>query len=520
MSKIKLIISLLLVLSFSTQKMFSQPVNVKISSVSGKNEPSICINPANPKEIVVGTNLKSVYRSKDGGKTWISGQMNSSFGVWGDPVIACDTNGDFYFFHLSNPPFGTWIDRMVCQKSTDAGKTWSDGSDVGKSGTKAQDKEWVAIDPATNTIYMTWTQFDSYGTRDDTLYSNILFSKSEDAGLSWETPLQINEVSGDCIDSSLTNEGAVPAVGPNGEVYVSWAGPAGIVFDKSLDGGKTWLKNDILIDPLLTGWTYEIPGINRCNGMPVTVCDLSSGPNKGTIYVNWSDQRNGTDNTDIWLKKSTDGGETWSSIKRVNDDTTKTHQFLTWMTIDQSTGYLYFIWYDRRNYTDYKTDVYMAVSYDGGETFVNGILSEKPFNPTQAVFFGDYTNISAVNGNVRPIWTSMDNDKTDIWTALYTEQNTSTAQNQNFNWAVDSYPNPFQAEVNISFNLNKPQKVKVGLYDLKGNRIGWILKKKKLGTGEHIINFNAADFELKPGTYIYLIESEDVTVRKRLVFTP
>ena len=511
---------LFLVLVTGLSGLYSQPINVKISSISGKTEPSICINPNNPNEVVVGTNLKSVYRSSDGGRTWTSGKMNSTFGVWGDPVIACDTAGDFYFFHLSNPPFGSWIDRMVCQKSKDVGKTWSDGSDVGKSGSKAQDKEWVSIDPKTNIIYMTWTQFDKYGSRDDTLYSNILFSKSEDAGITWETPLQINAISGDCIDSSLTNEGAVPAVGPNGEVYVSWAGPAGLVFDKSLDGGETWMKKDILVDSFKTGWTYDIPGISRCNGMPITVCDLSVGENNGTIYVNWSDQRNGKDDTDIWLRKSEDGGNTWSKPKRVNDDTTKTQQFLTWMTIDQSTGFLYFIWYDRRNYEDTKTDVYMAVSYDGGETFVNGILSEKPFDPSKGVFFGDYTNISAVKGNVRPIWAAMNNDKTEIWTALYTEQNTKVAVVENYNWAVDSYPNPFQSEVNIVFTLSNPQKVKIGLYDLNGSRIGWIRKKKKLKAGEQKITFQASEFELVPGTYLYLLDCKDFVIRKKLVFAP
>ena len=54
--------------------------------------------------------------------------------------------------------------------------------------------------------------------------------------------------------------------------------------------------------------------------MPVTACDLSSSPYKGTIYVHFSDIRNGERDVDIFLVKSTDNGNTWSKIKRVNDD--------------------------------------------------------------------------------------------------------------------------------------------------------------------------------------------------------
>lgn len=496
----------------------SQPINVLISVSNDPNEPSICINPNNPNEIVAGTNLANVYQSNDGGNTWSESVMTSSFGVWGDPVIAADTAGDFYFFHLSNPANGSWIDRIVCQKSVDAGKTWSDGTFTGKDGAKAQDKEWVSIDPKTNTIYMTWTQFDEYGARNDTLKSNIMFSKSDNGGDSWSIPLQINEVSGDCIDSSLTTEGAVPAVGPNGEVYVSWAGPAGLVFDKSLDGGLTWKSNDILIDSMKAGWNYNVPGLNRCNGLPVTVCDLSEGPNKGSIYVNWTDQRNGLTDTDVWFSKSEDGGDTWSKAFRVNDDTTQTHQFLSWMTVDQTTGYLYFVWYDRRNFTNEETEVYMAVSYDGGKTFLNGLLSEKSFTPSDSEFFGDYTNISAVNGNVRPIWTSMENRKTEMWTAIYTEQKLNDETLDNYNWAVDTYPNPSKAIVNIRFELKAAGKVSLSLFDSEGKHVTTVLKKEKYDAGIQTISFNPVNYNMTSGTYFYVLESNELVVRKKLIF--
>ena len=188
------------------------------------------------------------------------------FGV--TPVIIVDTAGDFYYFHLANPA-GWQLDRPDCvSKTRFKSGTWNDGSYMGLNGTKAQDKEWAVVDSATNTIYVTWTQFDQYGTSDPSKFSNILFSKSIDAGMSWSEAIQINEVSGNCVDSDNTTEGAVPAVGPDGEIYVAWSGPEGIVFDRSLDGGETWLDDDIFVSDQPGGWDYDIPGINVAMACP------------------------------------------------------------------------------------------------------------------------------------------------------------------------------------------------------------------------------------------------------------
>jgi hypothetical protein len=92
------------------------------------------------------------------------------------------------------------------------------------------------------------------------------------------------------------------------------------------------------------------------------------------------------------------------------------------MTIDQSNGNLYFVYYDRRNYNDNQTDVYLSTSRDGGLTFSENRISNRPFKPSDDVFFGDYLNISAVNGVVRPIWPRMDNGHITLWVTLIEEQ--------------------------------------------------------------------------------------------------
>jgi len=317
---------------------------------------------------------------------------------------------------------------------------------------------------------------------------------------------KINEVDGDCIDSDNTVEGATPAIGPNGEVYVAWTGPNGLVFNRSLDNGITWLSEEISIDPMPEGWDLVIPGFGRANGLPITKCDLSGGPNHGTIYVNWGDQRNGPDDTDIWLTKSTDGGTTWSAPARVNDDTPGKHQFFSWMDIDQTNGHLYFVFYDRRTYDDTQTDVYMAISADGGTSFLNRKISESPFIPNDGVFFGDYTNIVAHNDTIRPIWTRLHNGQLSIWTNVTPLQeiltNVETIPTDQTE-AIDSFPNPSSGIAYVSFKLHDQAVVRLEILDQEGKLLHSIKNDEQMGYGKYVIPINTGELGLAAGSYFY-----------------
>lgn len=498
----------------------AQYPNVMMSNYGSPEEPSIFINPKNKLQIIAASNIDWCYHSNDGGLTWTRSKLTSSYGVWGDPCIIADTAGHFYFFHLSNPSFGNWIDRIVCQKTTDGGVTWNDGSYTFLNGTKAQDKEWAVVDPVTNYIYVTWTQFDVYGSASPLDSSYIMFARSTDGGASWDEVKRINQIAGDCIDSDNTVEGAVPAVGQNGEIYVSWMGPSGLVFDKSTDYGVTWLNEDIVIGDVPGGWDITIPGIMRCNGMPVTCCDLSNSPNRGTIYINWSDQRNGSHNTDVWLIKSTDGGNTWSQPARVNDDTTERHQFFTWMAIDQITGYLYFVFYDRRNYANSNTDVYMAVSKDGGNTFTNFKVSESPFLPTASVFFGDYNNIAAHNNVIRPIWTRLHQGVLSVWTAIVDGSTISVSEKD---YCEDdennAFPNPFIDETNIVYKLRRASTVSIIIYDVFGKPVLTLKDKVKMLPGKYIDRFIPEQYQLPAGIYHYKVFNDEKNWQGKLFYS-
>ncbi len=502
---------LLLSFLFFFSALFAQYQNIVIDNSGSPEEPSIMINPKNPDQLIAGSNIDNYYYSEDGGLTWTAGHLVSpGNGVWGDPCIIVDTAGSFYFFHLSNPPGGAWIDRIVAQKFDFTTYTWTDGTYTGLNGNKAQDKAWATVDSANNNIYVTWTQFDQYGSSNPNDSSIILFSKSDDAGETWSTPLRINKVAGDCIDSDNTVEGAVPAVGPDGEIFVAWAGPEGIVFDRSLDGGDTWLDDDIFISDQPGGWDYNIAGIYRANGLPITCCDVSNSPYRGTIYVNWTDHRNGDNDTDVWIAKSIDGGDTWSLPIRVNDDPPGKEQFFSWMTVDGANGDVYVVFYDRRNYDDSNTDVYIARSTDGGETFQNIKVSESPFLPYSSVFFGDYTNITAYNGMVRPIWARLQNGNLSVLTAVVdiaVGEEELMADNVKPFSMEQNYPNPFNESTILAYKLNKPTTVTLSVRDMLGREVALLIHNQYKPAGKYIEHFDASQYHLKDGVYYFVLHT-------------
>jgi hypothetical protein len=256
------------------------------------------------------------------------------------------------------------------------------------------------------------------------------------------------------------------------------------------------------------------------NGFPVTCCDLSDGPHRGTVYINWSDQRNGGNDTDVWIIKSTDGGTTWSSPQRVNDDPPGRHQFFTWMTIDQSTGYLYTVFYDRRNHPDGLTDVYMAVSKDGGDTFTNFKVSETPFNPNQSVFFGDYTHIAAHNGIVRPVWTRLHNGALSIMTALVDTIYVGNAPEKisALPTSLDqNFPNPVQDISFISYKVHAPARVSLKIYDFYGHEVVTLVPLQEVPAGKYIEPFDRNRYGLSPGFYYYSLFAGDQVLNRKMM---
>ena len=426
---------LLAIFAFCFTPSFAQQV-VRVSDVNAIDpaEVSIAINPKNPDNIVAASFQTGRpprpragsynYVSMDGGKTWKTIPVVDPKNLTqGDDTVYFGGDGTAYHAHLSFA--GIRVARparaetgILVEASSDGGLSWSDSVPAINhinSVTPFEDKPGIVVDnapgsPNAGNVYLAWTRFDIYGSSDPECHSQIYFSRSIDRGKTFSAPFRISNTGGDCQDSDNTVEGAVPAVGPNGEVYVVWAGPLGLVFKKSLDGGLTFGK-DKVVGAIPGGWDFSVEGLDRANGMPVTGVDLSNGPNKGTLYVNWIDARNG--DPDVFVSSSRDGGENWTAPVRVNDDTLKNGkvQFFTWMSVDPIDGSVNVIFYDRRDTAGPLTKLALARSVDGGRSFVNYKIDVPPFICDPRVFFGDYSGISAYDGHVVPIFMHFGADK-------------------------------------------------------------------------------------------------------------
>ncbi|MGH9346244.1 MAG: sialidase family protein [Vicinamibacterales bacterium] len=390
-------------------------------------EASIAINPANIDHIVA-VSLQAMkpgspvrisnysYASIDGGRTWRTVPApNEHQRVHGDDAVTIARDGIVYHSYIAfdgiRVPRPDRASSGIYVRTSRDGMSWNDPVPVVDHVNTAipfEDKPWIGVDdgeesPHRGNVYVAWTRFDVYGSADPDHKTHIWFSRSRDGARTFAPPVQVSESPGDAIDSDGTVEGVVPSVGVKGEVYLAWAGPAGLVFDRSLDGGYTF-GADKAITTTPGGWDLPVPGITRHNGMPVTAVDHSRGPHRGTIYINWIDERN--DDPDVFVVSSRDQGETWSPPVRVNDDPkgNKRPQLFTWMAVDPSDGSVNVVFLDRRDTEGTHNAVTLARSTDGGKTFANHRVNRPPFPSNDKLFYGDYLGIDAHGGRVAVIY--------------------------------------------------------------------------------------------------------------------
>ncbi len=188
------------------------------------------------------------------------------------------------------------------------------------------------------------------------------------------------------------------------------------------------------------------------------------------------------------------------------------------MTVDRVTGYIWIVFYDRRHYEDNNTDVYMAVSKDGGDSFKNFKVSESPFLPYATKFFGDYSNISAHNNVVRPIWQRLEGYKEHIMTAIIDPYMLDIEEEVIMPFSLEqNMPNPFDESTYISFKLRKAESVSLKVFDAYGRWVCTLVDNQKMGRGKYTYHFSTRDYPVAPGLYYFSLSTADKSVQRKML---
>lgn len=381
------------------------------------SEPSIAVNPYSPNQVVAVYGGPVVAYSTDSGRTFsiAGGTAPEGWHGAGDVSVAFGINGHAYLSYLTIARLGSasyWghnagANGIRMRRSPDGGKTWDPTPAAVKvwptgnePGIEAEDMPRIWTDasrasPYRGNVYMAWIEWQLDK-------SIMLFSRSTDDGKSWSTPMRISTHAGLPRDDNGAVVGIIGTVAPDGTMYVVWSDGLEIAFTISRDGGNSFEPSRSILDvgPPYFGGATGIPGLSRAMGFP----QIGVDPVRGTLYVCWSDFRNG--DVDAFVSRSTDHGRTWSAAERVNDDPIHDgdDQFLQWLAVDPVTGAVYVQFYDRRaDPNNRETRVTLARSTDGGLTFTNYDWSDDSFTGESA-FLGDYMWLTAYDGRVYGVW--------------------------------------------------------------------------------------------------------------------
>jgi hypothetical protein len=310
-----------------------------------------------PGLVFTRVQLSGYSVSGDGGRTWTSGYVPAAPGVgpftFGDGVVVVDRRGNFYYSSLGLTANGHGA--VVVNASTDGGRTF--GAGVIAAVDDGSDKSWIAVgpdpkNPGRDNVYVTWTRFSSTG-------SAVAFAVSTDGGQTFQSKI-IFAPGPDTADPThpqnfiqFTN----PVVDrSNGRLYIPFAHFSNSDTDflqmlVSDDAGQTFRFTNFNIPgaldptlvPLVQPGTFEdcgnggfrlaiVQGNNIGGGrfgLPrfVQSSRLTVQPALAVENGNVSLAYNGSDSpffgdpssgSNIFLLRSTDGGQTWTGPQQVN----------------------------------------------------------------------------------------------------------------------------------------------------------------------------------------------------------
>jgi hypothetical protein len=418
---------LLLELLEARNLLASPPPNVLVNNPAEdgtdftQSETTIITVPTSPVTVLVGYNDSEEYNagatnhftgwssSTDGGTSFTDqGALPaSSKGDVGDPVLARDTkSGNIY---LSTIPFSG--NGVQVFKSTNGGASFNTPV-VAASTVGAPDKPWITVDNASGkgqgNLYVTFTSFAST--------PRIVFTKSTNAGKSFTNVTTI---------ASGTVQGSNVVVGTDHHIHIFWLqggnGTAASIQEvTSTNVGKSFGAATTVVSLNATGINGDL-GLTATNGgfgfRSNTFPQAAVNPVSGNIYVVYDDVGVAAgDKADVFFTESTNGGSTWTTPVKLNDDTTTTDQWLPAVAVTPDGSHVGVFWYDRRNdpTNDALIDRYGVIGTVSGSTVAFGanfrvtttnfpaVFGSDPY--VNSIYMGDYDTAAADNANFYTSW--------------------------------------------------------------------------------------------------------------------
>jgi hypothetical protein len=375
------------------------------------NEPSLCIDPNNPKLIAIGwrqfDNTNSNFRqsgvaySTNGGLSWTFPGSVEAGTFRSDPVLASDANGIFYYLGISN------ANTFNCDlfRSTNRGATWQRIGDA-----QGGDKEWMAIDtttsPGRGNIYQLWQTVNSFGNN-----PNFMFTRSTNGGATWMTPIGIPHAP---IFGTMD-------IGPNGEVYMIGAASSQFWVNRSsnVTNAAVTPSFDLTVSVNLGG-NQAMGGINPAGllSQASVVVDRSTNATRGNVYVLCSTVAS-SNTCDVFFARSTNRGATFSAPIRINDFGPNSYHWMGAVGVAPN-GRIDVFWYDTRsNPNNQFSELYYSSSSDGGLTWTPNRVVSAPFDPSlgypQQNKMGDYMGVVSLNDATYVAYSATFNAEEDIY---------------------------------------------------------------------------------------------------------
>ena len=258
-----------------------------------------------------------------------------------------------------------WFDRrnvdceIYYKRSTDGGLTWGQDVQLSNDPDTSQSPSLAVAGPKVHVVW--WDHRD--GNRE------IYYKRSTDGGTTWGQEIRLTN------DFSYSGSPSLAASGDS--VHVVWQdyrdGNLEVYYKKSTDGGSSWLSESRLTD---NSSESACPSI------------AASGPK---VHVVWYDYRDG--NYEIYYKRSTDAGGTWGSDFRLSYDPAGSER----PALAVSDSMIHVVWEDYRDGTN-TSEIYYKRSTNGGTSW------ESDTRLTYNSDWSDYPSMATSDPAVHIVW--------------------------------------------------------------------------------------------------------------------